>query len=246
MKSNTNRLIEEFLIPDFGFERKEMKVSFSGLRGFHVYVLNSEVKNFNSAARKQLVDYVQGRGINIKTILHGAALGSKGWKGRAARALYDSVANTEPKNLRKAGLVKSAAFNTEERKKEILAALSKGAWGVIPRNFFWSFEKQIAHLGVKIDESVTLDISKLVRAPSTLHGGSGLLCMYVDNIDKFNPFRDAIVFYNPPMKIKVVADVPEFCLKEQTFGPFGKDSTVEIPEYAALFLICREKALVQR
>jgi len=232
-KQNTQRLIDDFLIPDFGFDRKDIKVAFSGARGYHVYVVNDEVKHLNSDARRAIVDYLQAKNLDIKSIIRGGTtLASKGWRGRLARAAHQYAKESTDKKF--------------EEKEFILKKISEGNYDLFrgPHSF-WSkiLSEQVVHLGSAIDQSVTIDISRLIRLPSTLHGGSSLLCKYVDNLDKFDPFRDAVVFYNPPMKIKLVKDVSEFVLKEQTFGPFKAGEEKNLPEYAALYLICKESAL---
>jgi len=61
----------------------------------------------------------------------------------------------------------------------------------------------------------------------------------LSELDKFEPFRDAVAFYNPPVTVKMNKDVPQSILKDETFGPFKKDRDHELPEYAAMFLICK-------
>lgn len=232
-KRDTQRLIDDFLIPDFGFAKKDIKITFSGSRGYHLYVINEEVKHLNAEARRAIVDYLQAKNLDIKSIIRGGAtLESKGWRGRLAKAAYDYVKTSNEKKF------------TE--KEEILKKMSEGNYDLFRgAHSFWDrmLNEQIIHLGSAIDQSVTIDISRLIRLPSTLHGGSSLLCMYVDNLDKFDPFRDAVVFYNPPMKIKVTRDIGEFMLKDQTFEPLVHGQEASLPEYAALYLICKESAL---
>jgi len=232
-KQDTLRLIDDFLIPDFGFKKQDIKITFSGSRGYHVYALNDEAKQLNSDARRHIVDYLQAKNLDINGIIRGGAtLASKGWKGRLAKAAYEYVKNSQEKKFaEKEGILKKMAEGNYD--------LFKGA------HSFWStmLSEQVIKLGSAIDQSVTIDMSRLIRLPSTLHGGSSLICRYVDNLDKFNPFNDAVVFYNPPMKIKLTKDVSEIVLKEQTFGPFKAGEEKSIPEYAALYLICKEAAL---
>jgi DNA primase small subunit len=232
-KRDTQRLIDDFLIPDFGFDKKDITTAFSGSRGYHLYVVNEEVKHLNAEARRAIVDYLQAKNLDIKSIIRGGAtLSSKGWRGRLARAAHEYAKQSTEKKF--------------EEKDFILKKMSEGNYDLFRGPLsFWSkvLNEQAIHLGSAIDQSVTIDISRLIRLPSTLHGGSSLLCTYVDNLDKFDPFRDAVVFYNPPMKVKLTKDVSEFVLKEQTLGPFKAGEEKSIPEYAALYLICKEAAV---
>lgn len=243
VKQETTRLIEDFLIPDFGFGKDEIRTCFSGSRGYHIYVYNDAVRQLDGASRRQIVDYIQARGINQKAVLQNASLESGGWKGRLARIAYDFVEKTEVKDFRKAGLVKVAASKTPERKEEILAAISSGKYATITKKT-WDdiLNEKIVHLSSNVDQLVTLDVHKLMRLPSTIHGGAGLLCMDVKSLDAFHPFRDAVVFGDQPLKVKVIKDVPAFIMKEQTFGPFRAEEVKELPEFAAMHLLCRELA----
>ncbi len=229
-KQDAIKLIEEFLIPDFGFDEKELKVSFSGNRGYHIYVFSEAVRHLNSKARREMVDYVQGNKLNVRYILkQNPTPDSPGWYGRIARTALE-IAKTS----------NSKAFADREKAVKLISqgnySFFKGLEGLIEKNVV----KRKARLAADVDQSVTLDLSRLIRIPSTIHGGSSLLCTFVKNLDSFNPFKHAVVFFNPPVKVKFLADVSEFCLKDQCFGPFRKEEVKELPEYAAMFLACKK------
>ena len=254
VKEETIKLIEEFLIPDFGFKKEEIKTYFSGARGYHIYVRSDTVKQLDSNARRQIVDYIQGRGIDLKKILQGATPQSGGWKGKIAKLIYEFVEKTEPTNFRKVGLIKSykraglsklVPEQLQERKEYFLNAISSGNYSVIPKKDWEKIiDEKIVHMSANVDELVTLDVCRLMRLPSTLHGGTGLLCAEVKDLCSFKPFSDTVVFGTQPIKIKIVKKIPMFSLKEQTFGPFNENEVKELPEFAALFLICKELARV--
>jgi DNA primase small subunit len=62
-KSETLKLID-ILSADFGFSDDELKVFFSGHRGYHVHVESETVKTLDAIARKEIVDYVSGLGLS--------------------------------------------------------------------------------------------------------------------------------------------------------------------------------------
>jgi len=119
----------------------------------------------------------------------------------------------------------------------------------VVKGFEESIQKQLdkmkANITSQIDQGVTLDVSRLIRLPSTIHGGSSLLCDYVglNKLEDYNPFNDAVVFGNEDTKIKLLEDVEEITLKEQSFGGFKKEQEVTVPEFVALFLIAKKKAV---
>jgi DNA primase small subunit len=72
-------LWSEFLEPEFGFKEKYVQTSFSGHRGFHIHVRDPSLLHIDSNARRQLVNYIRGEGINVQTSLSGP---DSGWKNR--------------------------------------------------------------------------------------------------------------------------------------------------------------------
>lgn len=234
-------LIEDFLVPDFGFSKKEFVVSFSGMRGYHVRVTGGEALGLSREARRQIADYVQGRGLNPHKLLEGAPRPAAGWQLRLGEIVKDIVSSADAEEARKYCLVKKKGDWSEQRRQEFLAFLAAGNFRALPQGFDWDrvVESKVVHLRPGIDDSVTLDTSKLIRLPSTLHGGSGLLCCCVKDLDAFAPFRDAVVFGDTPLRVRLVKNAPAFCLKEQSFGPFAAGVEAELPEFAALFLLCK-------
>lgn len=234
MKQESIKLVEDFLVPDFGFDKKDITLAFSGARGYHIYVRNDAVNPLSANARREITDYLQAKDLDVKRIIRaGATLKSKGWKGRLARAAHEHVKQSNEKKF--------------ENKDEVLEMISEGNYDIFKGAVsFWKklLDKEVVHLSTNIDQMLTMDPSRLIRIPSTIHGGSSLLCKYVLNLDEFNPFNDAVVFYNPPIKVKPSVRVPEFVLKEQTFGPLEKDKNVDVPEYVAMYLSCKGLAQI--
>ena len=72
-------LWSDFLSPEFGFDEKYLQVSFSGHRGFHLHLRDPKYLHLDSNARRQLVNYIRGEGVNVQTVV-GNSQG--GWKNR--------------------------------------------------------------------------------------------------------------------------------------------------------------------
>lgn len=90
----------------------------------------------------------------------------------------------------------------------------------------------------KTDEPVTTDIKRLIRMPTSLHGGSSMRVtpLSMDSIDDFDPLKDAVVFKDTETKINVLKPYT-FEMKDNTFKlEKGIDY---LPEYAAIYLMCR-------
>jgi len=97
-------------------------------------------------------------------------------------------------------------------------------------------------LAGEVDEPVTSDIKRLIRLPYSLHGKTGLRVqkMTRDELDDFDPLRDAVpkTLGDDPIKLKMKKRV-EIRLKGKRFS---LEDEVEVPEFAALFLLCRREA----
>lgn len=63
------RLVEEFVIRDFGFEEKDLLLTFSGGRGYHCHVLHEKALALDSVHRREIVDYITGTGLDPETFL---------------------------------------------------------------------------------------------------------------------------------------------------------------------------------
>jgi DNA primase small subunit len=104
----------------------------------------------------------------------------------------------------------------------------------------------IVELRVKVrmrgetDEPVTSDIKRLIRLPSSLHGKTGFEVTPItrERLDEFDPFRDAVpkAFGDEPVNIEC-EKAASFSLKDAHFSL--KPGMNEVPEYAAVFAICR-------
>jgi hypothetical protein len=91
------------------------------------------------------------------------------------------------------------------------------------------------------DEPVTSDIKRLIRLPTSLHGKTGfcVVPLSIDEVKAFDPFSDAVVLPEVPVKV-VVSKALQVKLKGQDFrlepGP------AELPAYAAVFAMGRGAA----
>lgn len=68
VKDEVKRLIDEFLLGDLGFDEKDLKIVFSGGRGYHIHISNPRVLKLSSHERREIVDYVTGTGLEIDWI----------------------------------------------------------------------------------------------------------------------------------------------------------------------------------
>ena len=81
-------LWNDFLEPDFGFRQEHAQITFSGHRGFHIHIRDPKMLHLDSNARREIVNYIRGEGIDIQSNI---SSGSE-WGKRAIRGM-DAVLN---------------------------------------------------------------------------------------------------------------------------------------------------------
>ncbi|MCX6770615.1 MAG: DNA primase catalytic subunit PriS [Candidatus Micrarchaeota archaeon] len=253
VKADAIKLIEEFLLPDFGFSKSELAVNFSGSRGYHVHVVSDAVYSLDREARREIADYVSGTGLSFERLFwnegkkfFGPKTGQGGFGGKFARAFVsrlsdDAFALSIARKLKK-----------PEEKEKLKSAIAMGNWdniGIVNREKKLSekFDEMKLTMAGRIDANVTADTSKLIRMPDTLHGGSGFAAKRLsspDAISAFEPMRSAPVFGGAPLKVKATEAVPALNIRDFSFGPIPSGETRELPEACAIYLICKKAAVL--
>jgi len=247
-KEETIKLVEDFLIQDFGLSPQEISIVFSGRRGFHIHVESDVVRELDQRARREIVDYVRGTGLMVQDKKRRALappLNAGGWPGRIAKGVYELLNSGNVEGL----LNIKGGSKAEEAIRAIIKRLeeSQDYWpleGVTRRVWLKVVEKVIAHKHCEVDERVTTDIKRLIRLPGTLHGGTGLIAAKVrlSGIESFDPYVHAVAFLKGNVKVKVL-NMPEITFLNQTWGPYNNE-VVELPIGLAVYLICSENAIL--
>ncbi len=247
-KSDTLRLVEDFLVPVFGLSTNDFQVVYSGSKGFHVHIATPEVQHLSSTARRLLVDYVTGRELGLEALLRkqritthsyslaGPGKEASGWR----RHFYEEVVSA----LQIERLPRKKAAYLAENKQRVLHLISEGNWG-----FFHGMEafleqelrKTIAKHGVQVDSPVTFDVHRLIRVPRTLHGDTGLQAkpLSLADLASFDATKHASVFTgkaNVQLKqdVRVSFNGEDFELKQ---------GQKEVPLSLAVLLACKGAAL---
>ncbi len=69
VKKEFIKLVDEFLLGDMGFDEKDVEIVFSGGRGYHAHVRDRRVLRLGTHERREIVDYVTGKGIDFRRFL---------------------------------------------------------------------------------------------------------------------------------------------------------------------------------
>jgi DNA primase small subunit len=142
-------LVDDFLLRDFGIEPTALQVGFSGGRGYHVHVRDERFLPLSSPERRELVDYVQGTGVDALAAVaprhltvrddDGGGRGRRsvrlrefadehdpGWRGRTTRAVLAVLARWEAGGVSTA-VAELGTFGVPEKDaKQIAKALVAG------------------------------------------------------------------------------------------------------------------------
>ncbi|MDH4213991.1 MAG: hypothetical protein OEV85_08735 [Candidatus Thorarchaeota archaeon] len=254
----TIKLYDDFLVGDFGFDPDKIQLNYSGHRGYHVRVRDPQVFLLDSNARVEIVHYVMGLGFKgDKAIV--TESGAKwmpgrdfpGWTGRIADAMVefiraiDSYSGTE-KWVSSLKENKADALDGLLRTRPIL---SKNVERVGVKSWQEIAEKAVELYGSEIDRPVTHDIHRVIRLIGSLNGKTGFAVSLLtrNQLDDFNPFNESIAFNQGTMKVIFPKGpiVPSFKVKDETYGPFTKGETVELPMAAAVFALCKGVASIE-
>jgi DNA primase small subunit len=252
VKDETIRLVEDFLIPDFGFSADFIHINFSGNRGYHVHVTDSRVFPLDGNARKEISAYISGFGLDAANFFPTLGLAGQrligprptdgGWRGKLARHAIEAL-NRGEDALVGLGIEPRIARKLVKNKTEIIFGIGSGNWDKInipKKGEVWTklLSGLAINTGDSIDRNVTNDIRHLIRLPNSIHGDTGLIAkeISINGLQSFDPRKDAVAFQKGEMKVKTGA-VPQFEIQDMTFGPYNTGQTISLPTSAAIYII---------
>ena len=265
IREQTFRLVVDVLLGDFGLSEEDLLITFSGGRGYHVHVRTPEVLTLPSGARREIADYLTGKGLDLNKILIDAGytkeypirgkgierknLGieklpkkdAKGWQGIITRYIHNVLDNLreksdeEKKPIMKRFGISKDMLDFKDSNDNIFNKLSK-----TPKNRFVRIA--LKETAIHPDEPVTGDIHRLIRLPGSLHGGSGLRVTTMDSkkLETFNPMKDAIAFGDNLVKIRSIVNHP--VTMGDGLATLKPKSVVDLPEMAAIYFMARNWA----
>jgi DNA primase small subunit len=249
MKQDLERLVDDFIVNDFGIAKEHVVIVFSGNRGYHVHVRDPAYLPLGGDERRELVDYIMGQGLDYTDFfytderkrLHGPSPEEGGYRGRFARGVIRML-HEKPSEI-------SRKFSKEKEREFFISGINDGNWSKTSlgtKDFLKRFEsvaKKLPVASVNTDVGVTQDLSKLIRVPNSIHGETGLIAKIVDDLESFDPFKDAILT-GEPLKIRFTEDVPE--IKAIGTEGFKKDEEKELPVHLAVFFVQKGSATLQQ
>lgn len=270
VKKETLKLLD-FLLADFGFSEKDVGIVFSGGRGYHIHVRDPKIFALGSDERREILDYLTGRGLDIKRAfgkvvvsgdvgdsvlsLRCPPVGAPGWGGRVnqaiiqfakeIRGLSEKDALDRLTEIKGIGDVRALDFLRYLKADQTLIDIQAGNLDAfkyssklmeLARDHIGALFVQ--GLGGETDEPVTADLRRLIRCPTSLHGGSGFLVtpLTIFGLEEFEPLWDAVVFGDESVPVDVVKPFKTEIRGESLDLLEGQ---TEVPSYAAVFLMAR-------
>ena len=298
VKRKIVQLHDDFLVQDFGFDEKALRIVFSGGRGYHIHVHDERVWGLGSHERRELVDYITGKELDVQGFFRESAFDAKefrgvvrvkkmvvpprtgdaGWGGKLARGVvalaerleamppaqaveflagFEGVGPSGASDLhenlfkrRKPSGVRGVDRLRESGNLEVLVDKNRDRMLAVVTQLqqvrvdtYGPLELEGIRARAETDEPVTSDIKRLIRLPSSIHGKSGLEVVPLtrDALDGFVPLRDAVpaAYTDEPTPVRVRSPI-KTGLRDETFNL--TPGIVTLPEYAAVFLACRQAA----
>jgi DNA primase small subunit len=251
VKQECAKLVEEFLIPDFGFSLQEIGIVFSGNKGYHVYVRGERVHSLSGNARKELADYLDGTGLEPELLglgfsgraIAGPTPGDGGWRGRVARWISSSLSSAadEKALAKRLGVSLIISKKLIEHRGAVLEGIARGSWDQVAVGLkTWDrvFRLAAVDAALRLDKGCTIDVSRLLRLPGSIHGDSGLVAMPVRSLSQFDPFRDPVAFGNSVVPVVASQDA-SFTLAGEEFA-LRSGKRAELPEAAAVYAAAKK------
>lgn len=159
VKKEAKKLIYEFLLEDFGFDKKDLSIIFSGGRGYHIHLRNNKIYDLGSDERREIVSYITASNMSFDSFIKEQILKGKiftesegGWYSKFSREirhvsillreLYDSENYNEIERI-----LKESGIRNRKRFMDLLFTTKK-----IFRNGNYTSEKRIVDILADADD----------------------------------------------------------------------------------------------
>jgi DNA primase small subunit len=269
IKIHTKRLLSKFLLGYLEIDVNNLKLYFSGGRGYHIHISTSAFEQMNSDQRREISNLVRGEGLTLKNVLN--QISSISFRGKGWLKNLDSKL-TEELNLiyrgKSSGYVdeltyqnitenfqKTISFKDKRHRSDILLIEGIEKYPIIKENLDLKklFDKIIQEYKMEnsceIDEPVSTDIHRLIRFPDSLHGKTGLRVINIqldedlNEFDKFIPLNDAVPKQFSTGLVKVRLNKPFSINFNNKF--YQLKDIQEVPEDLSVFLIASGRANIE-
>jgi DNA primase small subunit len=228
--------INDFLLNDFDIDIKNMRIAFSGHRGYHLKAEDESLRSLSSDERREIVDYLTGENISFEILglrgiggnVFGLSKQTLGWSQRIIRKIEEIL--DRPNQAVESLLSDKNVFNLPQNfienllnyKDQLLNTIredKKNNWTLVSSNInmWYKFLKAIVkEIGIRLDVPVSIDIHRLIRYPGSLHGSTGFKVqeLLFDELDLFNPLDEQIEKLDPIVFLSKVQTIQKLKITE--------------------------------
>ena len=265
IQEQTWSLWNDFLEPEFGFKLEYAQFTFSGHRGFHIHLRDPSLFHLDSNARREIVTYIRGVGLEVSA----TQSEDSGWSKRLDEGveriskLLSEAASGSKDSLNVKTLIEQArAQNHPVSRPKMLELIERASnddhisrlkrdrslkvFGEAGTSLFWALVRansSVSVIGGETDENVTVDVKRVIRHLGSLHGKSGLRVTEIpferldpDGSKPFDPLKEAIVFAGSEnTKIRILKDDVRAKINEREIEG-SSGSEYVVDEGMAMFL----------
>ncbi|MDR2865874.1 MAG: DNA primase catalytic subunit PriS [Methanomassiliicoccaceae archaeon] len=193
IKKEMINLVDSFICGDLGFSEKEVSIVFSGGRGYHAHVCTPKVLSLGSPERREIVDYVTSKGLDLDwvfpgkgTVTSSVKIGdqtrsnvtvdrlvpkadSGGWKARMRSGLtvvVDDIVSMDSKDLKKK--YPSTADIANKTLLSLRNDVERSKTAIFDRNTMAVLTKKSQEIIIKVmSEDVMISLAGEVDEPVT-------------------------------------------------------------------------------
>lgn len=252
-KKQTKRLYNILTI-ELGFEQNEIQITFSGHKGFHTKIISDKIAKLKQNERIELMDYITEEGLNFKELgfvednkgslkIEGPNIG----KLQKYVSYIKTILETKEANELFGYFGPNTSTQTINKlKKNLPKVIEELEAGKLYKpkqdsvELWYNLLENIKDSQkLYIDRQTTIDASKIIRCPETIHGGAMLIAknLCIDDIDEFKPFEDASLQNKGSLKIHL-KKVPKLLFNKEIIGPF-ENEIIELPYNISLYFLAK-------
>ena len=222
------RSLVKILCDDLGVLYDEITIYFSGNDGFHIHVDHEAFRNIDKRARADLVDYITLNGLTPESM------------GMKKRSKFDKHTLPDFDQIGWHGKFAKAAFGSKTRRATLMSEFAKLPEESRYSKFQDMIKDAIDKIGIRIDPNVTVDVHRVFRMSHTINSKSGMIktpCTV--DIDAFDPYVDAVISDEKMVSVTTSECPIKFRLNDTRMGRYENGEIVDLPKYAATYLLCK-------
>ncbi|MFX0008132.1 MAG: DNA primase small subunit domain-containing protein [Promethearchaeota archaeon] len=228
--------INDFLLNDFNIDIENIRIAFSGHRGYHLKVEDADLRSLSSDERREIVDYLTGENISFEILglreiggnVFGLSKQTLGWSQKIISKIEEilNMPNLAIESLLSNKNVYNLSLkfieNLVNYKDQLLSTIRKDEnnnWTLVSSNlnmWYKFLEAIVKEIGIKLDAPVSIDIHRLIRYPGSLHGSTGFKVqeILVDELDLFNPLDEQTEKLDPIVFLSKVQTIQKLEITE--------------------------------